>query len=119
MTQKEADKTHAIAELQSIVPQYSNVYGLVAKVSHSGMTRRIRLFIVTGKKTIRDISYRAAQVLGWSENENGIRVTGCGMDMIFHTISTLSYALGYDKDGKIKGIPDSITNCYGLNCQKL
>lgn len=44
--------------------------------------------------TDRHPSYRAAKVLGWPYSEKhgrgAIRVSGCGMDMCFHTVSTLS-----------------------------
>lgn len=74
------------------------IHARVVRVSKSGMSRHVRLYIIDGEY-IRDISYLSAKALDWkysgdSYNE-GIIVSGCGMDMLFHTVDCLSYAMGY------------------------
>ena len=69
---------------------------------------------------IIDIGWYVALALGLplsKKNEWSVKIGGCGMDMGFHLVTSLSYALGYnsDENGKIKGAPDGVTNAYGLN----
>jgi len=81
--------THYIKEGQT-------VYTSIKSVSSSGMSRTMSLYVVDGDR-IQNITYYVAQVLGWSLVEkNGsrvLRVGGCGMDMGFHTVYSLSSAL--------------------------
>jgi hypothetical protein len=102
------------------------VYTVIRSVSRSGMSREISVVIpiishgrtqdydATILKTpIPDHvasfvhpSYTVAGILGWRYSEknghNAVIVSGCGMDMGFHLIYSLSSAL-YDGDGyKIK-----------------
>jgi len=75
------------------------VYTLVRHVSASGMSRDISLFVAINGE-VMDITYYAAHALGWRLVErNGyraLRVSGCGMDMGFHTVYTLSRVLFRD-----------------------
>jgi len=57
------------------------------------MMREISLVVVVDGKT-RDITWHAANVLGDKLGKReGIRVPGCGMDMGFHLVYSLSSAL--------------------------
>ncbi len=98
MTKKETAKAEGVNVLKSWgVSHGTIVYAKVTKVSASGMSRRVQLFIILAGQDIRDISYFAAKALGWSYKEGynmGISVGGCGMDMLFHTVDSLSYAMG-------------------------
>lgn len=80
------------------------VYTILRHVSRSGMTRWISL-IVFDKKTgeLLDISYQAAKILKWSFdiNRHAVKVSGCGMDMGFHLVYSLSREL-YHQKGKTK-----------------
>jgi hypothetical protein len=71
-------------------------------VSRSGMMRNIRIF----SPDMRDISALAAAALGWTEGKHGgVRVDGCGMDMGFHLVYSLSYRMfpdGFNCVGKIE-----------------
>ena len=102
MTKKELQKQEAVQVLKSWgVAPLTVVYAKVTRVSASGMSRRIQLFIHhnnKGEPEIINISYWAARALEWGYKEGynqGISVGGCGMDMLFHTIDCLSYAMGY------------------------
>ncbi len=78
-------------------------YTIVRKVSASGMSRQISVKVIKDGR-LYDISYSVAKVLDWSlvqNAHNAVRVSGCGMDMGFHLVSSLSYSL-YGDDYKIR-----------------
>lgn len=87
-----------------LVPNH-NIYCFVMHVSSSGMSRVIKTCaIIDGE--LMDISYYVAKTLGWrlDKHGRGVIVQGCGMDMCFHTIYELSYAvfgLGYSLTHRI------------------
>lgn len=73
------------------------IYAQIASVSKSGMSRRILFFYADG-----DIIRRATAEIAWLCGdvkvgeikqgqkyliEDGLRVGGCGMDMVFYTLS--------------------------------
>lgn len=69
------------------------VYTLNRSVSSSGMQRQVSCFIVE-QGTISDVSGYVAVALDWSwDKTGGVVVDGCGMDMHFHLVSTLSRVL--------------------------
>jgi hypothetical protein len=79
------------------------VYTLVRHVSASGMSRVIDLFVIQEAKDgsgpyLRRFSWSAAIVGGWSycRKHEGVKVSGCGMDMAFHLVSSLCDAVGVD-----------------------
>lgn len=98
MTKKEREKTEAVNILKEWgLNDGTVVYAKVTQVSRSGMSRHVELFMVKGEDLV-DISYWAARALQWGYADRfprGIRVSGCGMDMLFHTVNALSYAMGY------------------------
>lgn len=74
------------------------VYTICDHVSRSGMSRRIRVVVFLGNKASDAIypSHAVATLLGWKYNDgwtSSVTVSGCGMDMGFHLVYTLSYAL--------------------------
>jgi hypothetical protein len=72
------------------------VYTVLRKVSSSGMTRHYSLVVASNGK-IDDITYYASKAIEWplveSTGHRAIKVSGCGMDMSFHLVSTLSAVL--------------------------
>jgi predicted HAD superfamily phosphohydrolase len=99
-----ADKAQAVERLRELFDELPKkvAYTVTRKVSSSGMTRRISVFVVDNDGDLRDISYYVGAVLGWSITDvmghRTVRVDGCGMDMGFHLVYSLSYAL-YRADG--------------------
>ena len=99
-----ADKAEAEERLRELFDELpkKTAYTVTRKVSASGMTRRISVFVVDTDGDLRDISYYVGAVLGWSITDvmghRTVRVDGCGMDMGFHLVYSLSYAL-YRADG--------------------
>lgn len=72
------------------------VHTILRHVSASGMTRDISLVYVKDGQ-LYNVTYSAALALGWPLSERSgyraIRVGGCGMDMGFHLVYTLSSVL--------------------------
>ncbi len=78
-------------------------YTIIRKVSASGMSRQISVKVIKEGR-LYDISYSVAKVLDWSlvqNAHNAVRVSGCGMDMGFHLVSSLSHSL-YGDDYTIR-----------------
>jgi hypothetical protein len=103
MTKKQTEQREAVERLKEwgLLPG-TKVYGSVTHVSSSGMSRNIKLTIAVatddGECGIRDISWLSARAMGWpyvDKYNGGVRVGGCGMNMILHTVDVLSYAMGY------------------------
>ena len=102
MTKKEIAQAEAVKTLKIWgVVDNTIIYAKVTRVSASGMSRRVQLFanIKNNKdEGLMDITYHSAKVLEWSYKSGyngGIGVSGCGMDMLFHTVDCLSHAMGY------------------------
>lgn len=85
----------------------ATVYTVLRSVSASGMTRHISLKVVDSDGDILDITYLAARALGDKLQErngfNTLKVNGCGMDMGFHIVYSLSSVLyaGQDRAGYV------------------
>lgn len=107
------------AKLLKLLDGNREIYTSLKRVSSSGMSRHIALYIAKDSSII-DITYYAAKILGYkrSPDTGGLIVGGCGMDMGFHCVYSLSRMLfpdgfklkageygrngdksGYDKDG--------------------
>lgn len=109
-----AERDEARATLRELVEQSQKrrdgspvIYTFLRHVSKSGMSRDITLKIVDGDGTLRDITYTAALAIGEKPRDNYgrrvIRVHGCGMDMGFHLVYSVSHALydGQDRAGYV------------------
>lgn len=97
--QKEDMRNAAIEKLRGMLPKGSVVYSNLTRVSASGMSRRIRCYIPVKADNgleIMDITWMVSNALEWSMNDSGILVSGCGMDMGFHLISTLARVIHRD-----------------------
>ena len=71
----------------------TNIWAKVEHVSKSGMMRSIKLYVVIDGN-ISDITGYVANALGKKRDRYwGITVNGCGMDMCFHLIDTVSYRI--------------------------
>lgn len=78
------------------------VYTQVRHVSASGMSRDISLYAVVNGR-IQSLTYYAANILGWRlverDGYRAIRVNGLGMDMGYHLVESLAFAL-YGLEGR-------------------
>ena len=99
MTKKENAQAEAVKTLEEWgVVDGTTIHAKVVRVSASGMSRQIRLYVIDGDR-LMDITYWSAKALEWGYGgdgyRDGIKVSGCGMDMLFHTVDCLSYSMGY------------------------
>jgi len=96
------DKEYAIKRLREEFKKGDTVFTQLYHVSQSGMTRHIgvRQLVVDDNQKVRPLnwSYLTSLATGWrlNKNRNGLVVGGCGMDMGFHTVYTLSSILFND-----------------------
>ena len=92
-------KTEALSNLKSWIKEGDTIYYIVKNVSSSGMYRHIDFykFETNEKGQINKswLSYNIAKALDYpfKEKTNSIGVGGCGMDMGFHIVNSLSYHL--------------------------
>lgn len=95
MTAKEAEKQEAIVKLRKMIPPGTVVHLIGRHVSRSGMSRTIQPIVLMKGGEPLHLGYLVAKAIGWGfdSKRGGVRVAGCGMDMGFHLVHTLSYAL--------------------------
>jgi len=113
--QKALDVAYAREQLLThYVSEGDTVYTVLRSVSSSGMSRTLSLKVAKEGK-ILDLTYYAAIVLEWPLVEvNGsraLRVGGCGMDMGFHTVYTLSRVL-FREEGSTKDAGYSLNHAW-------
>lgn len=105
--QKQQDRAEAIQSLKRILEKSNGtIYTVLNKVSSSGMTRHISTFVATtdkdGKPQVLNVTWYASRALDYKRNNEAARVIvgGCGMDMGFHVVYSLSRVLySYDENG--------------------
>ena len=96
MTKEEAIKT-----LKENIKEGDVIYTQLNHTSQSGMMRHIKVRQIKNNYPL-DWSKLVAVALDWKEAKsrfggyNGIKVGGCGMDMGFHLVYTLSSVLYND-----------------------
>lgn len=96
-TKKEREEAEAIVTLKELLKPGDTVYTTLKHVSRSGMQRAIDVHIIRDNEP-RWIASLVAKALGWSFHEKyeAVKVDGCGMDMGFHLVHSLSYVLYRD-----------------------
>jgi hypothetical protein len=110
MTKKqeiEQEREGAIEKLRALFAGDDKpvIHTITRHVSASGMSRDISLIYVK-EGAIHNITYWGALALDWKLSEKSgnraIRVGGCGMDMGFHTVYTLSRVIYRDTATEIE-----------------
>jgi hypothetical protein len=96
--QARTEQIEAIKELRELLKPGETVYTILRHVSASGMSRVIDLFIMRGNEP-RRITWSVAQALGYAydQKREGLRVSGCGMDMGFHVVYSLARVIFNDR----------------------
>lgn len=91
---KTEQSTAEIAELREYLNETDTIYTIVRSVARSGMSRKMDLYVIRDN-TPRRITFSVAKALGWryDMNAEALHVDGCGMDMGFHTVYSLSQVL--------------------------
>lgn len=94
------EKQEALERLREWMPPGSTVYCVLRHRSRSGMQRQIGVVVMTPEGP-RHPNYAVGAVLGLRVNErgDGVFVNGCGMDMGWHLVFSLSSALYPDGFG--------------------
>jgi hypothetical protein len=98
----QADKDQAREQLlKNYIKPGQTIYTVQRHVSASGMSRNLSVLVSNGDK-VEDITYYVAQALGdkltYHAGHRVIKVNGCGMDMGFHLIYSLSSVLFHGQD---------------------
>ncbi|MHB1952836.1 MAG: hypothetical protein ACYCOU_03725 [Sulfobacillus sp.] len=92
-TKKQSEQEQLISQLREWMPRGTTVYTILRSVSRSGMQRIISPIVFQNGEPIFP-EYNIAKLLGWNlAKDQGIKVTGAGMDMGFHLVYTLSQVL--------------------------
>lgn len=99
LTAEQADARKMLAKL---CPVGTTVHTVIRHVARSGMSRRIDLYVIH-KNRLACLSHYIAILEGYRVHKSGgLTVQGCGMDMGFHLVHNLSYALhGYEKTSRV------------------
>lgn len=91
--EKAERRESSLAVLHKMLPVGSTVFTVLKHVSRSRMMRRIAV-IAIGKEGPLNVSGFVSAVLGLPLTDDGaVKVTGCGMDMGYHVVHNLGYAL--------------------------
>lgn len=101
--EKAQERAKAIERLREWLPPGSTVYTVLGHVSRSGMQREIKA-IVKLPNEVLDVSWLVARAIDHQLGTRGVVMGGCGMDMGFHLVYTLSATLYHGKaeDGKYR-----------------
>ena len=96
----DAERKEAYDNLREVLSPGDTLHTVLRHVSKSGMTRWIDVYKIENGE-MRYLSYWASKLLDYpmSDKREGVKVTGCGMDMGFHLVYNVSRALfgaGYD-----------------------
>lgn len=106
-----SERTEAIERLREWIKPGDTVTTVMLNRSRSGMQRTIEAMICRDGE-VQAIGWAVARALDWrfDRNRGGVKVNGCGMDMGFHLVYTLSSVLfpdGY--------VPAEAGKDYGRN----
>lgn len=92
------DKHEAMQRLKKWIKPGDTVYTVLRHVSQSGMMRHISLYVIKRNKPIF-LDYSVSQLLECPQANTfrgGLKRSGCGMDMGFDLVYSLSWALFKD-----------------------
>lgn len=72
------------------------VIATIPHVSRSGMSRVVKFAFINKKSELLQINYLVSKInnLNFEKKYNGLKINGCGMDMIFHTLSNFYANIG-------------------------
>lgn len=95
------------AELREELKRDDIIYGIIRKVSASGMTRHLDFyrFAIDGEEVRKHwLSPRIAAITGmpFEDTTECVVAKGCGMNMVRHTVYTLGRALWPDGLGGLR-----------------
>ncbi len=116
MKVSKAERERCLAELRKMLKPGDTVFTILDHVSSSGMSRDIRIVVMKDGCDLHP-NYLVSQVIGVPQamrkgrRQDGLRMSGCGMDMGFEIVYQLGMALWPDgtpaPHGTRNGTPDS------------
>lgn len=85
---------HSMQTLRKYLKPGDTVFTQLNHVSRSGMMRAIAVKVIRNNRPI-DLTWHVGEVTGYkmSKTHDGLAVGGCGMDMGFHLVYSLSSIL--------------------------
>ena len=93
---KELYRAQCIEKVRAMLENVDTVYVIVRHVIASGMSRDIDLYIIADNRPVYLTGY-ASTILDYPmAKSRGMKVGGGGMDMVFHCVSGLAYAIDRD-----------------------
>lgn len=99
LNKKQEEIKTLLKELKEITKHLKDkkIIASVEHVSSSGMSRIISFHYVDKRNNyLYNLNYKISKILGYTLTDKGVRVGGCGMDMIFHCLYSInSLALHY------------------------
>ena len=102
---KAARAEYCKAELRALLVPGAKVYCILRSVSAYSVSRSISLYVQKSDGDMRNIDSLSADALGYKlAKQAGVMVSGCGMDVGFHLVSSLGCALWPDGTGTPHGI---------------
>ena len=106
---KNIETLEALYQLKKIMKKTKNkrVYATVLHVSNTGMSRVIKFIAITKRGNVYNITDLISKITGyhWDRSYYGVRVYGCGMDMVFNTlynVNAIAYSYKVIKTSKNK-----------------
>ena len=109
--QKAKEREDAIQRLRELCPPGSTVFTVLRHVSRSGMMRHIAPMVAHDGEVV-NISGLVSDAIEWTWVDSGaIKASGCGMDMGFHLVYTLSRVLYRDGFACVGREADYRTHC--------
>jgi hypothetical protein len=113
MENTDAEKTHRIEQYRAVFEPLLKkgerpiIYGIVRHVARSGMSRSISFYYFgkTGEPLCLDSAIETILGHKRDRNHDGLKIAGCGMNMIFATVYNLGVALwGYGKGSRAESL---------------
>ena len=99
---QQAERAEAIAQLREWIKPGDTVYTILDSVSRSGMSRTIRVVLLSCGEDGRPVDLHPNHAVGlaidarMTKRGDALVIGGCGMDMGFHVVNSLSEVLyGY------------------------
>lgn len=107
MNAKQQEREDAVRELREILKPGDTVFVSLKHVSRSGMSRVIMPLVIRDNEP-RYLGWTVAKATGrtYNRNHEGVNVGGCGMDMGFELVYTLSRYLFPDGFGDLGQYPN-------------
>ena len=92
------EKIELLKEIKRINKEMVNneIIVTITSVSSSGMSRTANFYYLSKNGYIYNMNYKISKILGYQMTNKGLRIRGCGLDVIFNTLYNLNcYALEY------------------------